>query len=129
MTMLPLPPDEELNAAEEPNLDFENSVLVADVEEMEQNKERIHVLEGTIITWTKQIKAVLKQDPEMLLNSGSHPGPMAELGFWKSVSMNLNSIFEQLQTEKVRRVLRFLDRAKSTYTGPFGKLCKEMFML
>ena len=30
-------------------------------------KDRIHVLEGTLITWTKQIKAVLKQDPELIL--------------------------------------------------------------
>ena len=29
---------------------------------------------------------------------------------------------------EVRRVLRYLDRAKSTYTAPFGKLCKAMFL-
>ena len=46
---------------------LETGVLPADVNEISANKERIHVLEGALITWTKQIKAVLKQDPEQLL--------------------------------------------------------------
>jgi dynein heavy chain len=92
------------------------------------------------------MKEVLKQDPEMALQGSAHPGPvlarspspssrlisvrlgpLIELDFWKALARNLNSIFHQLQTDRVRRVLRFLDRAKSTYTAPFGKLCKEMF--
>ena len=56
-----------------------------------------------------------------------HPGPLAELDFWQSKAENLNSIFQQLQGEKIRRVLRFLDTSKSTYNLPFAKLCKEVF--
>ena len=36
-------------------------------------------------------------------------------------------IFDQLQSLKVRRILKLLDRSKSTYNGPFAKLCKEVF--
>jgi dynein heavy chain len=91
-------------------------------------KDRVHVLEGCLITWTKQIKNVLSQDPEVLLNEDkSHPGPISELEFWESKSKNLNSIFNQLQGERIRKVLRFLDQAKSTYNLPFAKLCKEVF--
>jgi len=50
-----------------------------------------------------------------------------ELDFWENKSANLNSIFSQLQSERVRRLLRFLDQAKSTYNAPFAKLCKEVF--
>jgi dynein heavy chain len=91
-------------------------------------KDRVHVLEGCLITWTKQIKSVLSQDPEQLLNDDpTHPGPLSELEFWESKSKNLNSIFNQLQGERIRKVLRFLDQAKSTYNLPFAKLCKEVF--
>ena len=70
---------------------------------------------------------MLKQDPELILKSPSHPGPLAELDFWASKASNLNAIYNQLQSDRVRRVLRFLDRAKSTYNAPFAKLCTEVF--
>lgn len=66
-------------------------------------------------------------DPEEELTK-SHPGPSEEIEFWAAMAKNLDAVFVQLQSEKVRRVLRYLDRAKSTYTAPFGKLCKEMFL-
>jgi dynein heavy chain, axonemal len=69
---------------------------------------------------------VLGRDPENLLDQ--NPGPLEEVEFWNSLAINLDSIFNQLQSEKVRRLLRYLDRAKSTYSAPFGKLCKEMFL-
>ena len=90
-------------------------------------KDRIHLLEGAVITWTKQIKNVLKQDPEMLLKQGMNPTPDIEVEFWKSKAANLNSIFEQLQSRRIRRVLKFLDVSKSTYCNPFAKLCKEVY--
>ena len=34
---------------------------------------RLSLLEGTILTWTKQIKSVLKQDPEAQLKLGLNP--------------------------------------------------------
>jgi dynein heavy chain len=90
-------------------------------------KDRVHLLESAVITWTKQIKSILKQDPESILKKGGNPSPDAEIDFWKFKSVNLNSIFEQLQSDDVRKVLRFLDLSKSTYCTPFAKLCKEVF--
>jgi len=91
------------------------------------NKERIYLLESAVVTWTKQIRNILKQDPEMMLKQGQHPTPDAEIAFWKRKASNLNSVFKQLQSEKVRRVLKFLDQSKSTYCQPFAKLCKDVF--
>eukprot|EP01041_Mallomonas_annulata_P000386 gene386-700_t len=90
-------------------------------------KNRISLLEGAIITWTKQIRSVLKQDPEFQLKQGLHPTPDVEIEFWKNKAGNLNSIFEQLQGPKIRRVLRALDQSKSTYCTTFARLCKEVF--
>lgn len=91
------------------------------------NGVQIHALEGAIITWTKQIKNILKQDPENVMQKSNHPGPLAEIEFWTSKAGNLNGIFDQLQSLQVRRVLKILDRSKSTYNQPFAKLCKEVF--
>ncbi|KAF1787122.1 Dynein heavy chain [Phytophthora cactorum] len=87
-------------------------------------------LEGCLITWTKQIKNILKQDPEALLNQRdhTHQGPMEELHFWAAKAKNLNSIFAQPQSDSIRIVLQYLDASKSTYNVPFAKLCKEVFL-
>lgn len=42
-------------------------------------KDKAHVFEGCIVTWTKQIKNVLKLEPEQALKNGNNPGPMTEL--------------------------------------------------
>jgi len=90
------------------------------------SKDRLHVLEGAVITWTKQIRHVLKQDPEMLLKKGRNPEPNAELQFWKNKAANLNSIHGQLGKEDLKKVLKFLEVQKSTYVEPFSKLRKEV---
>mmetsp|Transcript_25191 Transcript_25191/g.84661 ORF Transcript_25191/g.84661 Transcript_25191/m.84661 type:complete len:4540 (+) Transcript_25191:178-13797(+) len=105
-TRLPMPPDEQADA---------------------NVKNRISLLEGAVITWTKQIKSVLKQDPESQLKLGRDPTPDVEIEFWKSKANNLNSIFDQLQSQRIRRVLRALDLAKSTYCTTFARLCKEVY--
>lgn len=81
---------------------------------------------GAIITWTKQIKNVLKQDPESALKGDKHPDPLTEIEFWKNKSENLNAICDQLNSERIKKVLKFLEQNKSTYTGPFSKLQKEV---
>lgn len=57
-----------------------------------------------------------------------HPGPLEELEFWEQKAADLNGIFTQLQSDRVRKILRYLDRNKSTYSTPFAKLCKEAFL-
>lgn len=39
---------------------------------------------------------------------------------------NLNLIHDQLQQDSVKKVIKFLEQNKSTYTGPFGKLQKDV---
>ncbi|CAE7205816.1 ODA4, partial [Symbiodinium sp. KB8] len=90
-------------------------------------KDKVHLLEGAVVTWTKQIKRVLKMDPEAPLKRGEHPTPDVELDFWRTKASALNTVFRQLNSERVRRVLQFLDEAHSTYCTPFAKLCREVF--
>ena len=107
-TCLPLPP----LAAHEPDIN---------------NKDLIHNLEGAVITWSRQIKEVLDRSHEDSLKQGLHPTPDEELRFWESQAANLNAIFSQLKSKRMRQVMIFLDQAKSSYCGPFASLCKEVF--
>ena len=90
------------------------------------SKDKTHVLETAIIHWTKQIRNVLKQDPENALKSGNNPGPLTEIDFWQKQSENLNSICDQLSSERIKKVLKFLEQNKSTCISPFSKLQKEV---
>ncbi|OQS01624.1 dynein heavy chain [Achlya hypogyna] len=124
-TCLPLPP-ETTSFPGNRSIDTDSDELAGKV----HVKDQVHVLEGCLITWTKQIRNILKQDPETLLNAkekGAHPGPSEEHRFWMSKARNLNSIFDQLQSDSIRKVLQYLDVSKSTYNVPFAKLCKEVF--
>ena len=91
-----------------------------------QTKERAHILETAIITWQKQIKSVLSQDPESLLKQGQDPNPLKELDFWKSRADNLNLIIKQIQSERVLKYLKELERVKSAYSKNFNELKKEV---
>ena len=110
-TCLPLPPSEPASGA---NANY---------------KDKVHLLESAVITWTKQIKYILKQDPEALLKRGSNPTPDVEIDFWKHKSTNLNSIFDQLQSDKVRKVLRFLDLSKAHTVHPLQSSVKRCSLL
>jgi dynein heavy chain len=68
----------------------------------------------------------LKQDPENALKNGCNPNPLEELSFWGNKSDNLNSICQQLNSERIKKVLKFLEQNKSTYTSTFSKLQKEV---
>ena len=91
-----------------------------------RDKDRIHVLESAVVTWTRQIKNVLKADPEAALKEGLNPGPLTELEFWTARSANLNSIHEQLQGPKIQKVIKVMELSKSTYSPAFNRLCKDV---
>ncbi len=67
-----------------------------------------------------------EQEPETVLNGDSNPGPTAEIEFWADKSNNLNLVHDQLNGEKVRRVMKVLEVTKSTYFPAFNRLCKEV---
>jgi dynein heavy chain len=130
-TLLPLPPKEAVHEAT--GKDAGGGVGLAhtggsssSTTAVTVTKDRVHVLEGAVITWTKQIRHVLKQEPENVFRDGCNPEPIAEIQFWRNRAANLNSIHSQLQMDGVKKVLKFLETHKSTYTVPFSRLQKEV---
>jgi dynein heavy chain len=116
-TALPMPPTGNSKSTQQQQNSTQNNAMF---------KDRVHLFESAVITWTKQIKKILNRDPEDSLKSGQNPTPDKELAFWTFQSVNLNSIYDQLQSEQNRMVLRFLDMSKSTYCTPFANLIKEV---
>ena len=60
------------------------------------------------------------------MKNNNHPDPLTEVNFWKNKADNLNSICDQLNSEKIKKVLKFLEQNKSTQTSAFSKLQKEV---
>jgi dynein heavy chain len=69
---------------------------------------------------------VLRQDPEDALKKGNNPGPLTECDFWNKQAQNLNSICDQLNSERIKKVLKWLEQNKSTFITPFAKLQKDV---
>lgn len=93
---------------------------------LDKGRNIIPIFESSILTWTKQINNILKQDPDVLFKNGLHPTPDKELLFWKTKADSLNSVYEQLQSEQICRILFSLDQANSTYCLPFAQICKDV---
>jgi len=108
-TMLPLPPTKIMK-----------STTISD-------KDKAHIFESSIITWSKQIRKVLETEPEQALKQGQDPDPMVEITFWENKSQNLNMIHDQLKSEKVSTITKTLRESKSTYTNQFDKLKREIY--
>lgn len=53
---------------------------------------------------------------------GVYPGPLTELTFWTERAANLSSIHDQLTGEKIQKVVKVLELAKSTYHPAFQRL-------
>ncbi|KAA6419077.1 MAG: flagellar outer dynein arm heavy chain beta [Trebouxia sp. A1-2] len=56
----------------------------------------------------------------------TYPGPLTEVDFWTERAANLNSIHQQLSTERVKKVAKVLELVKSTYYPAFNRLLKDV---
>ncbi|XP_047143157.1 dynein beta chain, ciliary isoform X1 [Hydra vulgaris] len=119
-TLLPLP-----IGLENLNEEFPNDKL-GDLSEA--NRLLIHRIESVVIDWTHQISKVLKKSSAQPLIEGLNPGPLVELNFWKSRSINLENIFLQLQEVRVKKMAKLLQLSNSSYYSAFKKLFKSVVL-
>jgi hypothetical protein len=74
-----------------------NSCSIA---EAARDKHLTQRLETTLIYWTRQITNVLNQQSDS--NGMQQEGPLAEIAFWRSRSLDLSGIKLQLENKQVR---------------------------
>ena len=89
-----------------------------------KNKDVVQELEAIVIGWTRQIKEVVNSQDHAYHAEVS--GPLDEIQFWRSRTVDLSGISEQLRRPDVRRVVDILEAAKSSYLARFETLVKKI---
>ncbi len=75
----------------------------------------MHAVESVVVEWSHQIRDVLKKSSAQLLLDGKNPSPLVELDFWAARRADLESVLEQLCSEKVIKMSRLLEKTLSSY--------------
>ena len=104
-TLLPLPPQ------------ADNMVKAAEAQAMGSmfDKGLVHAVESVVIEWSHQIRDVLSKSSAQPLLEGKTPGPLVEIDFWKAQRADLESILDQLYSEKVLKMSSLLEKSMSSY--------------
>ena len=77
-----------------------------------------------MIHWTRQIKEVLANQEAM--ESSDSSGPLEEIEFWRARCEDLSGLTTQLDQPGVVRVVKIVEKAKSSYLAPFKKLSTQI---
>ena len=75
----------------------------------------IHAVESVVVEWSHQVRDVLTRSSAEPLLLGEHPFPLTELDFWKARRADLESVVDQLSSEKVVKMSRLLEKTLSSY--------------
>ncbi|NXA70989.1 DYH9 protein, partial [Mohoua ochrocephala] len=90
------------------------------------NKSLVHATESAIIDWSHQIQRVLKKESSEPLLQGSNPNPKVELEFWKNRCDDLEGIYSQLTSRRVRNMVEVLERVQSIYVPAFQNMLVDV---
>uniref|UniRef100_A0A8B9SC73 Dynein heavy chain tail domain-containing protein n=1 Tax=Apteryx owenii TaxID=8824 RepID=A0A8B9SC73_APTOW len=90
------------------------------------DKSIVHATESAVIDWSYQIQGVLKRESSEPLLQGSNPNPKVELEFWRNRYDDLECIYSQLRTKKVRNMAEVLERVESSYFPAFKAMLTDV---
>ena len=85
----------------------------------------LHILETTLINWQKQIKNVLKQQPEVGIMIPTF-FTNDEIHVWTTCINKLNNLIVQLDAPHVKDILMNLENNNSVYIQSFGSIKNEI---
>lgn len=79
------------------------------------------MLENTVLSWSKLVKGILKQDalPDHIAIPTERPGPLVETAQRAASAYALTSLLTQLRSDKAKSVLSGLEAVYSAYTDAF----------
>ena len=97
---------------------------ISDIPSASKDKDLVQQLDSIVIHWTRQIKEVVNNHDNAY--NAEISGPLEEIDFWRSRTVDLSGISEQLHRDDVKRVVAVLEAAKSSYLGPFETLSKRI---
>ena len=85
----------------------------------------LHVLETTIINWQKQIKTVIKNEPQTLKKNLNFY-TQDEIQIWTSRINKLNNLIVQLDASYVKDIVTNLQSNNSVYVQSFLNLREDI---
>ncbi|XP_049715504.1 dynein axonemal heavy chain 9 isoform X5 [Elephas maximus indicus] len=116
-TLLPLPVGSE-------KMEFEDSESETVLDSID--KSVIYSIESAVIKWSHQVQVVLKRESSQLLLQWENATPRVELEFWKNRYEDLDYIYNQLRTIKVRGMAGLLDKLQSSYFPAFKAMFRDV---
>uniref|UniRef100_G3U5X7 Dynein axonemal heavy chain 9 n=1 Tax=Loxodonta africana TaxID=9785 RepID=G3U5X7_LOXAF len=90
------------------------------------DKSVIYSIESAVIKWSHQVQVVLKRESSQLLLQWENATPRVELEFWKNRYEDLDYIYNQLRTIKVRGMAGLLDKLQSSYFPAFKAMFRDV---
>ncbi|XP_023561192.1 dynein heavy chain 9, axonemal [Octodon degus] len=116
-TLLPLP----VGSEKVEFVDPESETVLESID-----KSTIYAIETAVIKWTHQVQVVLKRESSQSFLQGENPTPKVELDFWKKRNEDLEYIYNQLRTMKVRGMAGILDKLQSSYFPAFKAMFRDV---
>lgn len=89
-------------------------------------KERMHLLETSVVQWAHRIASVLSTSPEHTLKEGGGQDPESEVEFWATKTANLKSLSAQLMNPKMKKVIALLNQMQSPFENQLLKLTEDV---
>ena len=89
-------------------------------------KSLIHTVEGMVIEWSHQVQEMLKKSSAEPLLQGKNPSPLVEVEFWVARRADLESVVEQLYSDKVLKMSRLLEKSLSSYYPAYRSMLESI---
>ena len=97
---------------------------LTDIEASAKDKDLLQRLESTVIYWTRQIKELVSNQDSP--TSHSVESPLDEISYWNKRTSNLNVLTRRLTEPGLKKIIKVLEHASSSYLPGFLDLEKKI---
>jgi dynein heavy chain len=97
---------------------------LTDVEAAAKDKDLLQRLESTVIYWTRQIKELVSNQDSPTNNQIE--SPLDEIAYWNRRTANLVVLTQRLQKQELKKIIKVLEHASSSYLPGFIDLEKKI---
>jgi dynein heavy chain len=79
-----------------------------------------------VVDWSHQVQDVLKKNSAQPLLQGKNPGPLVEIEFWTARRADLESVVDQLHSDKVLKMSYLLEKTLSSYYPSYRSMLQTI---
>lgn len=97
---------------------------LSDIEAAAKDKDLLQRLETTVIYWTRQIKELVSNQDSPANNQIE--SPLDEIAYWNKRTANLIILTQRLQKPELKKIIKVLEHAPSSYLPGFLELEKKI---